>query len=144
MTRTTLCCRIVATRCNSRSSRRCGAAVAAISANFETSDDDVKSAVALDLSLEAIEEIAFEFGDLATAKASHMDVIALGATFVVMFFALEVHEVELVDQAVALEEIESAIDGDAVDLGIQFAGFAEDLGGVEVLFGGLDDAQDGA
>jgi hypothetical protein len=70
--------------------------------------------------------------------------IALGTTFIVVLLALQVHEVELVNQAVALEQIESAVDGHTIDLGIDPAGMAQDLAGVEVLLGGLHHTQDGA
>jgi hypothetical protein len=121
-----------------------GAAGGAVSADFEAGYDDVELAVALDLALQAVEKSAFEFGDLAAAQAGHVDVVALGATFVKMFFALQVHEVELINQAVAFEEMEGAVDSDAIDLGINFAGFAEKLAGVEVLLGSFYDAEDGA
>ena len=48
-------------------SRR-GAALGAIAANFQAGDDDMKPAIALDLSLEAVEEVAFEFRILPQRK----------------------------------------------------------------------------
>jgi hypothetical protein len=98
----------------------------------------------LNLPFEAVEKIAFEFSDLAATKAGHVDVVALRAAFVKMFLSLHVHEIEFVDQAVALQQSEGAIYGDAVDLGIELAGLAQDLAGIEMLFGGFDDAEDGA
>ena len=44
---------------------RCAAACATIAADLEPGDDDVEAAIALDLSLEAVEQVAFEFGDLS-------------------------------------------------------------------------------
>ena len=57
-------CNLFATRCNGSEHSgvrfgRCAAACATIAA------DDVESAIALDLSLEAVEQVAFEFGDLS-------------------------------------------------------------------------------
>jgi len=69
-------------------------------------------------------------------------VISLRASFIKMFFALQVHEIEFIDQSLALEEVKGAVDGDAIDLRIEFLGAAKNSGGVEVLLGGLDDAQD--
>ena len=66
-----------------------------------------------------------------------MDVIALRTTLVKMFLALQVHQVKFVNQAVALEQAECAIDGDAVNPGIHFAGAAQDLAGVEMLLRGF-------
>jgi hypothetical protein len=73
-----------------------------------------------------------------------VDVVALGAALEVMFFTMHVHEIEFIDQAMSFEQAEGAVDGDAVDVGIEAAGVAQDLAGVEVLFGGFDHAQDSA
>jgi hypothetical protein len=121
---------------------RCAAAGGTIAADFEPGDNDVEAAIALDLSLEAVEQIAFEFGDLSATETGHVDVISLRATLIKMFFALQVHEIEFIDQPLALEEVEGAVDGDAVDLRIEFLGAAKNSGGIEVLLGGFDDTQD--
>jgi hypothetical protein len=113
-----------------------------ISADFEARDDDVELAFALDLTFETVEESALEFRDFAATEARHVDVVALRTSLVKMFFALEMHEIEFVHEAVALEQAESAVDGDAVDIGIEFAGALKNLRGVEVLLRGFDDAQD--
>ena len=104
----------------------------------------MEAAVALDLSLKPVEEIAFEFRDLAAAQAGHMDVVTLRTALVVMLLSLHVHEIEFIDQAMSLEQSEGAIDGDAVDVGIKAAGVAQDLAGVEMLFSGFDHAENGA
>jgi hypothetical protein len=54
------------------------------------------------------------------------------------------HEIEFVDQAVAFQQIEGAVDGDPIDVGVDFAGAAQDLAGVQMLLSGLDHAQNGA
>jgi hypothetical protein len=122
---------------------RC-AALGAIAAHFEAADDDVEAAVALNLTFQTIKQVAFKFCDLATAEASHVNVVALRAAFIEMLFAFHVHEIKFVNQAVTLEQIESAIDGNPIDLRIDFAGPAENLASVEMLFGGFDDAENGA
>jgi hypothetical protein len=119
------------------------AALGAISANFQAAHDDVEAAIALDLSFETVEEIAFKFHDLPATQARHVNVIALRPSLIEVFLALHVHEVEFIDQAVALEEAERAIDGNAVNSGIQFAGVPENLRGIKMLFGGFDDAKNG-
>ena len=68
--------------------------------------------------------------------------ISLRASFIKMFFALQVHEIEFIDQSLALEEVKGAVDGDAIDLRIEFLGAAKNSGGIEVLLGGFDDTQD--
>ena len=113
------CLRIPATSCNSRSGGGGSAAGAAVAADFQAGNNDVEAAIALDLSFEAIEEITFEFGDFSAAQAGHVDMVPLGATFVIMLLALQVHEVEFVNQAVAFQEIQRAVDGHAIDLRIE-------------------------
>lgn len=123
---------------------RKGAAGMTVATDFETGDYDMELALALNLALETFEEIAFKFLNFAAAEAGHVQVIAVGTTLIVVFFSLQMHEIELVDQAMTFEQAEGAIDGDAVDTGIEFAGFAKKLAGIEVGFGGLDDLEDGA
>ena len=64
-----------------------------------------------------------------------MDVIAGAVAFVEMLVAAQVEQVELVDQAVALEQIEGAVDGDAMDAGIELLGAIENGAGVEMALG---------
>jgi hypothetical protein len=52
-----------------------------------------------------------------------------------------VHQIELVDKALPFEKIQGAIDGDAIDLRIEFLSAAQDSGGIKVLLGSLDNAQ---
>ncbi len=123
---------------------RSGATLAAISANFQPAHHDMEAAIALNLSLETVEQIAFEFHDLSTTQARHVNVIALGTTLVIMFFSLHVHEIEFIDQAVALEKTKSAIHGNAIDSGVKLACVPENLRGIEVLLGGFHHAENRA
>ena len=71
-----------------------------------------------------------------------MDVVAGTVAFVEVLVAAEVQEVELVDEAVALEQIEGAVDGDAMHAGIDFLGAFEDGAGVEVALGVVHDLEE--
>ena len=93
----------------------------------------METAIALNLAFETIEKIALEFHYLAAAQASHVDVIALRTALVKMLFPLHVHEIEFIDQSMALQKSERAIDRNAVNAGIQLACVAENLRGVEML-----------
>lgn len=84
---------------------RGGPALVAIASDFEARDHDVEVAVAMDLTLQTIEEQALEFGDLPASKAGHMDVITLGTTLVEVFFAFEMHQVKFVYKTVTLQKI---------------------------------------
>ncbi len=121
-----------------------GTALSTVPANFQASHDNVEAAIALNLALEPVEEIAFEFHDLSTAQARHVNVVPLRTTLIKMLFPLHVHEIEFIDQSMALEKAERAIDGNAVDSRVQFARVTQNLGRVEVLLRSFYDAEDGA
>ncbi len=114
--------------------------MSAIPADFKAGNHDVKAAIALDLSLQAVEESAFEFGDLSASQAGHMDVVPLRSSLVKMLLTLHVHEIKLVHQAMSLEEAQRAINRYPVDVRIQFARMTENLAGIEMLFSGLNHA----
>src|SRR5262249_39609037 len=82
--------------------------------------------------------------DFAAAQAGHVHVVAAGAAFVEVTLALEMHQVQLVDEALAFKQADGSVNGDAVDGRIDAPGFPQDLSGIEMLFGSLNDAQDGA
>ena len=100
--------------------------------------------VAGDLLFELLVEAGFEFADFAAAEAGDMDVVAGSVGFVVMAVAAEVEEIELVDEAFFLEEVDGAVDGDEMDVGVHFLGASEDLIDVEMLFGGVHNFEDDA
>ena len=81
------------------------AALRAIASDFQARNDDVEVAIALNLPLQAVEEVALEFRDLAATQASHMNVVALGPPLIKMLFALHVHEIKLIYQAMPLEQL---------------------------------------
>ena len=113
----------------------------AVTTNFEARNDDVKSAVALNLPFQSIKEVTFELGDLPATKTCHVNVISLGSSLIVVLLTLQMHEIELIYKPVTLEEIERAIDSSSIDLRIQSTCLAEDLAGVQMLLSGLDDTQ---
>lgn len=101
----------------------------------------MKPAIALNLTLQSIEKIAFKFGDLPATKACHVNVISLGSSLIVVLLTLQMHEIELIYKPVTLEQIERAIDRNSIDLRIQSTRLAENLAGVQMLLSGLDDTQ---
>jgi hypothetical protein len=48
-------------------------------------------------------------------------------------------QVQLVDEPMSLQQAQSAIHGDAINVGIDANGFAQDLRGIEMLGSGFDD-----
>ena len=104
----------------------------------------MEAAFALDLALQAIKEVALELGDLAATQARHVDMVALRAPFIEVLLALHVHQVEFINQTVAFEQSERAIDGDSVNARIEAAGLTKNLSSIKVLLGGLHDAENRA
>jgi hypothetical protein len=81
------------------------AAVGAEAAYFCAGYRDFYAAVSGDLGFELLVEFAFEFADFAAADAGYVDVVARAVAFVEVAIAAEMQEIELVYQAVALQEI---------------------------------------
>jgi hypothetical protein len=54
-------------------------------------------------------------------------------TFIKMTVPAEMKQIELIDQAKVFEKFESAVNGDARDVGIDFLGAFENLAGIQVL-----------
>ena len=70
-----------------------------------------------------------------------MDVIARAVAFVEVLVAAQVEQVELVDQAVALEHVQGAVDGDAMDARVEFLRAIQDGAGIEVALGIVHDLE---
>lgn len=109
-------------------------------ADFKPHHPDLKTAFPGDLFLQVLKRRAGVFHDRAAFEASHMAVIAIGLGFVIVFFALDVHEIEFVDQASLLEQSDGAVDGSAINRWIFLFGNLEQGSGVQVARGVLDDA----
>jgi len=120
------------------------AALRTVTADLKSGDDYVEAAIPLNLPLQTIEQVAFKFRNLATAETRHVNVVPLGTALVVVFLALHMHQIKFIDQAVPLEQAEGAVDGNAIDLGIEATRAAQQLAGVEVLLGSFDHAENGA
>jgi hypothetical protein len=74
----------------------------AVATNFQSRDNNVESAIALNLPFESIEKIALKLGNLPATKTCHVNVIALRSSLIIMFLALQVHEIEFIHKAVTL------------------------------------------
>ena len=61
-----------------------------------------------------------------------MNVIAAQFTFVVMAFAVQMHQVELIDQPLPLQQVERPVDGASIDRGVDGSRLAQDLAGVQM------------
>ena len=64
-----------------------------------------------------------------------MNVIARAMAFVIVLVAVDVQQIELVNQAVTLEHVQRAVNRNAMDTRIDALGALEDGAGVQMLFG---------
>ena len=92
--------------------------------------------------LQLLVEAGFEFANLPAAQAGDVNVIARAVSFIVMTISTKVEEIKLVNQALTLEQVNGPIDGDEMDLGIDFLRPLKDLVDIEVLLGGIHDFED--
>jgi hypothetical protein len=120
------------------------AAVGAEAADFCAGYCDFDAAVAGDLGFQLLVEFAFEFAYFAAADAGHVNVVAGSVAFVEMAIAAEMQQVELVYEAVAFEQIKSAIDGDSGYARVELLGALENFVGVQVATGGVHYLQEDA
>jgi hypothetical protein len=85
-----------------------------------------------------------ELQDLGAAEAGDVQMITPGHTLVIVPFAPHVHQVQLIHEAVLLQEREGSIDGHAVDRRLRSLGPAEDLSRIEVVVCGFYDFKNGS
>src|SRR5215472_6971041 len=121
-----------------------GAATFTVAADLQPCHQDAETALPCHRVFQLIEQLAFELDDFAAAQAGHVHMIAPGPAFVEVTLALDMHQVQFVDQALPFEQADGPVDGDAVDGRIDAPRFPQDLSRIQMLFGSLNDAQDGA
>src|SRR5215472_5638964 len=121
-----------------------GAATFTIAADLQPCHHDAETALPRHRVFQLVEQLAFELDDFAAAQAGHVHVVAAGAAFIEVTLTLDMHQVQFVDQALAFEQADSPVDGDAVDGGIDAPRLPQDLSGIKMLLGSRNDAQDGA
>jgi hypothetical protein len=109
----------------------------AVAAYLGSGGGDLDGAIFLDLFFQLFVDFGFEFADRAAFQAGHVDVIARTVAFVKMLVAAQMQEIEFIDQAVALQEIERAVNCHAMDARVDFDGAIEDGSGVEMALGAI-------
>jgi hypothetical protein len=90
------------------------------SAHFQPHHPDLKTALLGDVFLQFFERRTRVFHDRAALEASHVAVIPIRFGLVVMLLALDVHKIELIDQAAILEKRDRSIDSGPVNARILF------------------------
>jgi hypothetical protein len=114
-------------------------AIGAVAADFGAGDGDFDLAIVFDFPLELLEERAFHFPYFSATQTGDVNVIAQAVTFVIVLISANVKQVKFVYEADALEHIQSAVNGDAMNAWIDFLGAFEDGSGVQMLVGAIHD-----
>lgn len=118
------------------------AALGAIAAHFQARDQNVETAIALNLAFEPIKQGTLKLRDPAATKARHVNVVTLGTALVKVLLAFEVHEIQFVYQTMALQQVERPVNRYPVDVGVDFASPPQYLRGIQMLLCNFDDSQD--
>src|SRR5712692_1948287 len=114
----------------------------AIAADFSACNRDLDLEFPFDLFLHLFVKRALEFAHLPAFQAGNVDVFARAMTLVVVPVAADMQQVQLVNQAVGLEQVNGAVNGYGVDAGIDLARAGEDFRGVQVPLRGIHHFQD--
>jgi len=120
---------------------RSGPTRGAISAEFHTCNGNLEPAVLLHLFFQVVEESAFKLPDSATTQTGDVHMLARRLALVKMLLALEMHQIEFINQPMSLQKSQGPIDRDAIDFWLLLLRLAQNLCGIEMAAGGLYDAQ---
>jgi hypothetical protein len=116
-------------------------ALSAQASHFETHHLYFKVFLSGDLSLQTLERGTVELLDLSAMKARQMQMVFLRFDFVIVLFPVEVHEIQLIDQAQPLQQLQGPVDGRAIDVRVALARAQQQGGGVKMgirLLDGFD------
>jgi hypothetical protein len=95
----------------------CGcAAFAATPADFEAGDPNVETFLPGDFRFQTFKQWTSEFLDPSAFETRQMHVIHIGLCFIEMFFAVQVHQIEFINQPHLLEKINRSVHGCPIDL----------------------------
>jgi hypothetical protein len=114
------------------------ATLAAPPPDLQPSDANAKSFFPGYLGLEALEQRARKLLDPATLETSQVDVVEVGLYLVKVFLPTQMHEVQLIDQAQFLQQLDSSVNGCPVDSLITSTRQFQQGGCVQVVVGFLN------
>jgi hypothetical protein len=109
-------------------------ALLAVAAHLRARHADLDSAIGLDLLHELFIQGGLELAHFPAPQTGDVDVIAGAAALVEVLAAAQVQQVQLVNQPVALQQVQRPVHGDAVHIGINLARPLEDRAGVQMTF----------
>jgi hypothetical protein len=106
--------------------------------NLETHDLYCKIILCRDLPFQPLECGAVKLLDFPTTKTGKMQMVFLRLDLVIMLFSVEVHQVQLIDQPQALEQLQGPVYGRAIDIGVPLAGARQERSCIKVGVRALD------
>jgi len=109
-----------------------------VAAYFRARQNDLKSEMGFDLTPEPLQRFAEKLFDFAAAEADDVRVFLFSARLIKVLFTGLMHQIEFVNKPAFLEELERAVNGDAVELWVFLLGELEEAFGIEVLAGLVD------
>ena len=110
-------------------------AIRAETSYFGSRYGDFDATIVGNLALQFFVEFAFKLANLSTSHTRYMDMVARAMTLVEMAIAAKVKKVQFINQALALQQVDRAIHGDASDPGVDFLGAFEDFTRVQMAAG---------
>jgi len=94
--------------------------------------------VTFDLTAQALQWLPKKFLDFAAGQTNDVRVFLLAPSLVVVLFARLMHQIKLIHQTALLQQLESPIDSDAIELGVLLPRHSIKPFSVEVFPGFVD------
>ena len=112
-----------------------------IAAHFGPRQHNLKSEVRFDLLAQALQRFAEKLLHFAAAEADHVRVFLLAPRLIIVLLAGLVHEIELVHQAAFLQQLQRAVDGDAIQLRVFLLRQLKEALRIQMLAGLVDEVE---
>jgi hypothetical protein len=112
--------------------------------NFQPHYLNVELILRSNLLLELLERGRRELGHRAAAEASQMQMVLPGLDFVVMLFAVQVHQIELIDHAQPFEQLERPVHRSSINVRIPLASKLQEALCIQMSCGLLNGRDEGA
>jgi hypothetical protein len=102
------------------------------STHFQPDYPDLEATLLNHLFFQFLERRTRVFHDRAAPEAGHVAVISIGFGLVIVLLALNVHQIQFIDQPTVFEQREGSIDRGAIDIRILFPGDLQKPSGVQM------------
>ena len=114
-------------------SSMCSSAHCTVPADFEPRNQHPEPAILFHLLLQLFELVADKLRDFSATQTSHVNMISPRSTFVIMSFAVDVHQVEFVNQSVPFEQPQRSVYRAAVNSRVEPLRLTQNLAGIQMF-----------